>query len=405
MRRIILTEHRTERSVPLSVSERDRIRELDRGLCLEPARGVQDLYDITPDEKIGLVCLPDLVLEIRPKLPMRSMLFLISYCCEAMTWSSESPEYADNADLVEVLALLLSRMVQSVTRRGLLHGYRSEERPERVLRGRLLFDEQMRRRFRIAAPLEVRCDEYTADIVENRLLLSALDKLAGLPIRLNGTRRELLRAQRAFGEVSRSRFHPAQVPEVLFTRLNQHYRPAIALATLILRCSSLDLGAGSARGSAFLIDMNEVFEQFVRRALREALSCNPAYFPDKAPETKLDKAGTIGLKPDLCLLDQQQVVWVGDAKYKRLAATGYQNADLYQLLAYTVALDLPGGHLIYAADTGVSEAEHVVVRAGKKLRVTTLDLTAPQKMLHQQIAAIGARIQAERRHALAWLAG
>ena len=50
------------------------------------------------------------------------------------------------------------------------------------------------------------------------------------------------------------------------------------------------------------------------------------------------------------------VLFVGDAKYKRIAGQQFcaPNADLYQLLAYATALDLPGGLLIYAqgeADT------------------------------------------------------
>ena len=50
------------------------------------------------------------------------------------------------------------------------------------------------------------------------------------------------------------------------------------------------------------------------------------------------------------------------------------NADLYQLLAYTTALDLPGGLLIYAE--GEDEpATYEVRNAGKRLEVAALDLS------------------------------
>lgn len=115
-------------------------------------------------------------------------------------------------------------------------------------------------------------------------------------------------------------------------------------------------------------------------------------FPERPPRTRLDEAGVVPLKPDLCVVEGQRIVWVGDAKYKRLPAGAYRNADLYQLLAYAVALDLPGGTLIYAADEGVSEAEHVVVQSGKRLHVVALDLSAsPAKVLHR-IGAIAHRI-------------
>ena len=80
----------------------------------------------------------------------------------------------------------------------------------------------------------------------------------------------------------------------------------------------------------------------MRSALRTALRVDKSRFPDRAPTTRLDETGVVPLKPDLCLANDQRVLWVGDVKYKRLPATTYQNADLYQLLAYAVALDLPG---------------------------------------------------------------
>lgn len=191
----------------------------------------------------------------------------------------------------------------------------------------------------------------------------------------------------------RPHFAPAAVPEVVFTRLNRHYQPALSLASPLLQSASLDLGVGATRGSALLIDMNTAFERFVRRALREALRVDEGRFPDRPPGAWLDEAGVVPLKPDLCLLEDRQVVCVGDAKYKRLPAGAYRNTDLYQLLAYTVALDLPSGTLIYAADEGVSEAEHVVVRSGKRLRVVSLDLSARPAMVLRQIAAVARRMK------------
>src|SRR6185295_1463241 len=123
------------------------------------------------------------------------------------------------------------------------------------------------------------------------------------------------------------------------TRLNLHYQPAVALATLLRRSGSLDLGNGGARGCAFLIVMNDVFERFIHRALRTALRVDAMRFPDRAPRMRLDEAGVVPLRPDLCMLDQQQILWVGDVKYKRLPVAAYLNADLYQLLAYAVALN------------------------------------------------------------------
>ena len=65
---------------------------------------------------------------------------------------------------------------------------------------------------------------------------------------------------------------------------------------------------------------------------------------------------------------------MGDAKYKNVTDKSAPNADLYQLLAYVTALDLPGGLLIYAQgepDEGAYRVRH----AGKRLEVAALDLS------------------------------
>jgi 5-methylcytosine-specific restriction enzyme subunit McrC len=389
LRRLTLTEFATEPGVALSAYERDAARRLHPGLRIEPTFGTEGRYDLTPDQRIGLISLPTLVIEVRPKVPITSVLFLVSWACDAVSWFDEQqPDFAQDLDVVEMLAIMLARTIERATRRGLLNGYQVEEEPLPAPRGRILFDEQIRRRLWVSPPIEVRHDVFTSDILENRLLLAALAAVAPVLRRSEEAKREVIRAQRLFGAVKRLHFSPSAVPDVVFTRLNRHYQPAISLASLLLRSASLELGAGGARGSAFLVDMNDVFESFVRSSLRAELGLDMASFPNRPPRTRLDQAGVVPLKPDLCLVEERRVLWVGDAKYKRLPAGAYRNADLYQLLAYAVALDLETGTLIYAADQGVREAEHVVVRAGKRLRVVALDLSVRPKAILRQIQEI-----------------
>ena len=392
MRRLTLTEFRTQFGIVLSVDERDAVRRLHPGIRIEPTLGSESRYDLTPDQRVGLVCLPSLVIEIRPKVPMSSVLFLLSHACDAASWFEQQPELSDDLDLVEMIAIMLARLVQQATRRGLLNGYQSEDEALQAPRGRILFDEQIRRRLGTSPPIEVRHDVFTSDILENRLLLAALGAMNRIRLQSAMAKRELIRAQRLFGGVIRQHFEPASIPHVVFTRLNQHYQPAISLATLVLCSAALDLGVGGSRGSAFLIDMNAAFEQFVRKALRAAIGVESARFPDRPRTVHLDEAGVVPLKPDLCLLEGRRIVWVGDAKYKRLPVGGYRNADLYELLAYAVALDLPGGTLVYAADEGTGAAQHVVVHAGKRLRVVALDLVAPRSALLRQIQELAGQI-------------
>ena len=156
------------------------------------------------------------------------------------------------------------------------------------------------------------------------------------------------------------------------------------LARLIIESSSLELRHGEVTGAAFMIDMNKVFERFLRTALREALRLAERQWPEREKDRHLtlDAAGRINLFPDLVWLDgREQPVFVGDAKYKRIVPSGWPNADIYQMLAYCTASDLPSGLLVYAAGEDAA-ACHRIKHAGKTIEVATLDLTGtPDEML------------------------
>ena len=49
--------------------------------------------------------------------------------------------------------------------------------------------------------------------------------------------------------------------------------------------------------------------------------------------------------------------------------------------------------MIYAADEGVTAAEHLVVEANKRLSVIALDLTAPSSKILGQIQSIASTIR------------
>lgn len=402
--RYTLVEHKTHPAIPLTLAERDALRRAHPRLRIEPTPGKDGHYDLTPDQQVGVIALPTLVLEIRPKVPLRSVLFLLSYACGLARWDDAQTELADSVELVELIAVLLARSIQHATRRGLLHGYRSEDEALPAPRGRILFDEQLRRRLGQAPPVEVRHDLFTADIVENRLLLAALDIARRLPLRAATTRHALARAERAFGEVRRVHYTPTALSEIRFTRLNAHYRTALALAAVVLRAASVDLGTGGARASAFLIDMNKVFEQFVRCALRETANLAPKSLPDRSPPLFLDETDHVELRPDLCVLAAGRVTWVGDAKYKLLADGDHRHADLYQLLAYTIALGLPSGTLIYAADGPAHTTDRIVRQSGKRLRLVALDLSGPPAAIRRQLLPVAADVEANRARLLAPLA-
>jgi 5-methylcytosine-specific restriction enzyme subunit McrC len=199
--------------------------------------------------------------------------------------------------------------------------------------------------------------------------------------------------------VSLVAYDPRRLPVIRFDRLNERYRDAVALSKLVLRSASFDLGHGEVPATAFLVDMNRAFEDFVVEALRDALGREHGALVQGARGLRLylDEADQVALQPDLSLWQAGRCTFVGDVKYKRILPTEYPNADIYQAVAYAVATGLDRALLIYAASEG-EPASHRIVRIGKQVDVVVLDLSAPPAGLLEQIESIADRIRYQLGH-------
>ena len=394
MREINLQEHRRSCCpYPLSGGERSLLSR-EAQVAVEPDYGSDygDAYFLTPSSIVGAIGVGDLSVVIRPKIGIPQALSLACYAIGKIRFQLDDFRFPEARSLPDVLALALARHARRAFGRGLLHGYRNREDALPTLRGRIRFDDQLRRRFGIPTPIEVGYDEFTADILANRLVKAAAYRLGGMRLRSAEARRNLGWLAATLEGVSLDEFAPDGVPEPRFDRLNEHYRGVVELARLVLRHSAFDLGRGAVRASGFLMDMNSVFQEFVTRALRESLGLSEqAFRSDKDVKgVTLDETGQVRLEPDLSWWDGGICVFVGDAKYKNLSsASTAPNADLYQVLAYATALGLPGGLLIYAA----GEAEAMLYRVrhtGQRLEVAALDLSGT---LDDALAGVSALAQ------------
>ena len=397
MREIDLQEHVASDPITLSVEERDALlTHKDLGLTIATVEGTTDKYRLAPGSTVGAFETGGLSVRIAPKIGIRQLLSLACYAIGHVKLQTHDFDFPEHSALPDALAIAFGAAARRALSRGLLHGYRTEEDALPAVRGRIRFDDQIRRRFAVPLPVEVRYDEFTDDILLNRLVKAAAHRLVRLKLRSREARGGVAWVAESLTDVSLVTFPRGAVPEVGFDRLNEHYRGVATLARLILRHGAFEADRGTVRASGFLMDMNQVFQDFVTVALREALNVSEHVFGERHIDS-LDEEGSAGLKPDLSWRDGSHWTFVGDAKYKRIDS-GVPNADLYQLLAYATAVDLPGGLLIYAK--GEREpATYTVRHSGKRLEVAALDLSGDLDGTLAQVRDLAQRITGLRRAA------
>ena len=379
MRRIDLREYQQSKPYKLSVAEIEILKLTVPSLTIEPATENAGTFRITPAAVVGAVEVDDLSVLIHPKIGIPQLLSLACYALDLYRPTEGLFDFSEEDALPDVLALALASAARRAFSRGILHGYRTEESAQNTVRGRIRFDEQIRRRFGILLPVELRYDEFTNDILENRMVKSAVMRLVNMQPRSKQARSGLGWLAAMLEDISLIEFPPSDVPQVEFNQVNGHYRQVVALSRLVLMHSMFEANRGSLRATGFLMDMNQVFQEFVTVALREELRLSERVFCSDTQlkgnrRIWLDEDRQVSLQPDLTWWDGSKCMFVGDAKYKRVNVASTPNADLYQLLAYVTALDLPGGMLIYAQGES-DDMVHRVRHSDKSLQVAALDLS------------------------------
>ena len=364
--------------------EQGRILARSGIVTAQPSPFLPGIWEVAAAGKVGAARVGDLEIHIVPKLSVPRLIFIAGYAQAGAKWRADDVSVTEMADLVPALAHTLWRRMEQAIHQGLLPGYVVVEETSPVLRGRLLESDQLHRHLGLAFPLEVRHDEFTVDIAENRILRAACERVLVIPRVDAHAQRMLRRLLREFAEVTplaRGENIPAWQP----TRLNARYQSALRVAEMVLRATSIEHGPGGVAVTGFLLDMPLVFEEFVTVALREALeSAYGGRVVGQARGWFLDEAMRVSLRPDVVWYWNGAPAAVADAKYKVESPAGYPNADLYQMLAYCTALQLSRGHLVYAKSAGQT-VRHRVREADVEIIGHALDLDCEPDALLRQV--------------------
>jgi 5-methylcytosine-specific restriction enzyme subunit McrC len=403
VRRIELREY-SEKVVDLDVPELDAIGAAAAGrLTIRRLPGGS--HAVSSGPHVGVLVAGDVQVVVQPKVGLYNLFLMLGV--GSPTFAAEPALFRRDDDLLDAMVGVFAAAVERATQRGVLRGYRRIE--ERLIspRGRIDVTAQMRRP---ATPSPVSCsfDEFTADVTENRALLAALERLLRLPGLVAGQRARLAHLAHRFEEVLPTVVDPVVLDRWRPNRLNQHYEVPLRLAAVILRNVTLRQPISESHNDevtapSFMVNMNDLFQDFVADRLRRALHGHLSV--ETEPKVHLAVHGRLAMKPDLVFRmngrrRREPAVYVGDVKYK-LSSGPARMSDYYQLLAYTTALEVDEGVLIYAQypdptatvlsgddeidDELGDEAVHTVqiVNTDKLLHVYRLPLAGPNESVEE----------------------
>lgn len=349
-------------------------------------------WRVASGSEVGIISGRDWELRIRPRLAIPKLLFLLAYSTRPEGWKDVESSFGEVDELLDALASGFAWHTEQALEGGILRGYVEIEERRNDVRGRVRFGDQLARSAGLPLPIELTYDDYTADVLENRILLTAAELLLRLPRVPPTARRRLLRVRALLDEVEV--IHDGRAVSMpTITRLNSRYAGALTLAMLVLRGRATALKRGAVGSTTFLFDMNEVFESFVFASLQDAFRRYGGRV-NRHHRDWLDEERGIRLIPDITWWrSRNECGAVMDAKYKSLYdKRTMPNADAYQMLAYCIALGIRRGYLIYAKDSDERTRFHTIRRHGYEVDVRAIDVEQEPTEILRQVAAIAERI-------------
>ncbi len=282
------------------------------------------------------------------------------------------------------IRLFLDELVL-LTKRGLAQNYHAVEDNIPVLKGRILFTQNIRTNIVDRSRFYVEYDEFSANRPANRLIHLTIDEL------INKTKQAenlklLDQLKINFIEVPKSVNLHDDWTKHKVDRSMRHYNTVMQWIGLFLFGHGLTTFKGKHLNHSLLFPMEEIFEGYVTYAFRRY---EPKYSveiqgPRKNLAKKINGDKVFWMKPDISLLSGTKPNVILDTKWKRINQNedrnnhGINQADMYQLFAYGKKYNCSSIGLIYPKSNDFYSTFKYVFDKKLKLYCFPFDVTDPK---------------------------
>ena len=296
---------------------------------------------------VGVIALPDLTIEILPKLSAAVSADICREILTRMLLVAHQPLATKKLpaavslrrhSLVEVLISAFLSALESYIKNGLLSSYVKVQSNLDTVKGRILFNKQFNQNVLSPTRFHCRYSKYIRDNPLNQFFLCCLREMQAVSKDKENQDR-IRSAIMNFEDVQSITVPTALSQQLTFNSTNVIAREAYEYGNLFLSKHSVMASPGRAKMSMMLFDMNRLFETFLCRSLRHAYGNKVQYQSAKYhlvvdPETKKKY---IKLRPDIVLKISDSEALVIDTKWK-LPQKFAKESDIYQMNAYSTGL-------------------------------------------------------------------
>lgn len=295
-------------------------------------------WRVTPAGYVGVVLTPRRRIVLSPKFPLRNLLLFDDGPPDAV-----AP--IDGGTVLDLLADRLAILMADRARAGLHREYRELHHEGPVLVGQLDVARQLRQPPGRKDQLHSRADDFSLQLPCHQVPRTLAGGLAASPLLDAAIRARLSQAVAGYGTIDEVALTPDVVESLRSPRVPAEYRPLADLCAVLAAGLAPGVLDGSTPSPALLLSLERWFEQHLSRTITAAFADHPARV--QVQHTVHVGEPDVVARPDVAVGQPDRPRVVVDAKWKRLAASGPDTADLYQILAYAHLLGAPTAMLVY----------------------------------------------------------
>ena len=335
-------------------------------------------------------------------IPVQNLYYLLTYAWDRRLnhGGMQGLDVTGCPNLNTLFARVLSHGVRQLLRRGMDRSYILREELTSRIRGRIDFPRSARRQTWESGKMECAYDELSHDVLQNRILKSALLILHRDPALAKDARLEVSRLLPSFENVASITLHSSCFRRIQLHGNNRTYRFLLQLCELIHRSYLPNRSSPGRHHFRDILDdertMAAIFEKFVRHFAARHLVADRV----SAMQIEWDATGDSlpMMKTDVTIEWPDRKI-ILDCKYYREAMTGQYNAKgfrsghLYQLYAYLTNQATVGGWesvegiLLYPTN-GYHLDSRFTLRGRHPVRIVTLDLNQSWEKIHEDLLEI-----------------
>ncbi len=245
----------------------------------------------------------------------------------------------ENLPLLEIFITMFIDEVERLVKKGIKSEYVTQDVNRTFLRGKLLFNHQIRYNHISKHHFYTQADEYLPLRIENQIIKTTLVKL----YRITNSLENQLRLRQLlfiFDQIPEVQDIQVAFSKVRIDRTIKHYDLPLKWSKVFLLNQSFTPFIGKTVSYALLFDMNWIFESYVAAALKNNKElCQKLtgenrckLFQQHHMYYLFDRPPVYRLIPDIVINDGQFII---DTKWKIIGdRQDISQSDLYQIFAY-----------------------------------------------------------------------